>query len=82
MKLITSHLHSILANFYSRIVGGSAFPIAYIAILLEVPNSIAASGGLSISSEESNNDAGINSAVLVSIRLVQSGIALAGKSTS
>lgn len=68
-------------NTYSRVWGGSAFPSMVVGIMLLVPNSIAAAGGLSVSSSDASDDSTqqINSAVLVSIRLVQSGIGLAGE---
>jgi hypothetical protein len=45
-------------------------------ILLQVPNAIAAAGGLSADSD-TDNPQGINTAVLVSIRMIQVGIGLA-----
>ncbi|ORY35057.1 hypothetical protein BCR39DRAFT_516439 [Naematelia encephala] len=74
----------VLGNLYSRIGGGSAFPSMVVGILLEVPNAIAAAGGLSASSSDSSSDSSssdtssqINTAVIVSIRMVQVGIGLA-----
>ncbi|KAL7419421.1 pheromone-regulated protein prm10 [Cryptotrichosporon argae] len=79
----------VLGNLYSRLGGGSAFPSMVVGILLEVPNAIAAAGGLdasssssssssdSSSSSSSDDSAQINTAVLVSIRMIQVGIGLA-----
>jgi hypothetical protein len=53
----------ILGNLYSRLGGGSAFPSMVVGILLEVPNAIAAAGGLS--GGEDNDESQINNAVLV-----------------
>lgn len=65
----------LLGNIYSRIGGGSAFPSMVVGILLEVPNVIAAAGGLSISSSDSSTS--ISNAVLIAIRMVQTAIGLA-----
>jgi len=67
---------SVLGNLYSRLGGGSAFPSMVSGILLQVPNAIAAAGGLSADSD-TDNPQGINTAVLVSIRMIQVGIGLA-----
>jgi uncharacterized membrane protein YjjB (DUF3815 family) len=67
---------SVLGNLYSRLGGGSAFPSMVCGILLQVPNAIAAAGGLSADSD-TDNPQGINTAVLVSIRMIQVGIGLA-----
>jgi len=67
---------SVLGNLYSRLGGGSAFPSMVAGILLQVPNAIAAAGGLSADSD-TDNPQGINTAVLVSIRMIQVGIGLA-----
>lgn len=67
---------SVLGNLYSRLGGGSAFPSMVVGILLQVPNAIAAAGGLSADSD-TDNPQGINTAVLVSIRMIQVGIGLA-----
>jgi hypothetical protein len=63
---------------YSRMAGGSAFPSMVVGVLLLVPNAIAAAGGLSSASDddESTNNSSINSSVIVSIRMVQTGIGL------
>jgi hypothetical protein len=50
-----------------------------VGILLEVPNVIAAAGGLSISSSEGASSSSISSAVLIAIRMVQTAIGLAGE---
>lgn len=49
-----------------------------VGILLQVPNAIAAAGGLNASSDsDDNQQQGINAAVVISIRMVQVGIGLA-----
>lgn len=49
-----------------------------VGILLQVPNAIAAAGGLNASTDSGDgNQQGINTAVVISIRMVQVGIGLA-----
>lgn len=48
-----------------------------VGILLQVPNAIAAAGGLNASDSDDSNQQGINAAVVISIRMVQVGIGLA-----
>ncbi|KIR62543.1 hypothetical protein I314_03488 [Cryptococcus bacillisporus CA1873] len=66
----------VLGNLYSRLGRGSAFPSMACGILLLVPNAIAAAGGLGTSSSDqsdstnSNNEQEINTAIIVSIRMI------------
>nr|KIR47402.1 hypothetical protein I312_03163 [Cryptococcus bacillisporus CA1280] len=66
----------VLGNLYSRLGRGSAFPSMVCGILLLVPNAIAAAGGLGTSSSDqsdstnSNNEQEINTAIIVSIRMI------------
>ncbi|WWD16285.1 hypothetical protein CI109_100711 [Kwoniella shandongensis] len=86
VSAVSAFTIGILGNLYSRIWGGSAFPSMVVGILLEVPNAIAAAGGLSASADTSSSNSAsgsgsdtqqINTAVIVSIRMVQVGIGLA-----
>ncbi|OXG15955.1 hypothetical protein C349_05118 [Cryptococcus neoformans var. grubii Br795] len=73
----------VLGNLYSRLGRGSAFPSMVCGILLLVPNAIAAAGGLATNSRNqsdstnSNNEEEINTAVIVSIRMILVGVGLA-----
>ncbi|KIR71707.1 hypothetical protein I310_04385 [Cryptococcus deuterogattii CA1014] len=73
----------VLGNLYSRLGRGSAFPSMVCGILLLVPNAIAAAGGLGTSSSDqsdstnSNNEQEINTAIIVSIRMILVGVGLA-----
>lgn len=56
-----------------------AFPCMVTGILLLVPNSIAAAGGLSMSSSDDSQGQGqLSSTVLIAVRMVQTSIGLAG----
>ncbi|ODN73284.1 hypothetical protein, variant [Cryptococcus amylolentus CBS 6039] len=78
VSAVSAFAIGVLGNLYSRIGRGSAFPSMVVGILLIVPNAIAAAGGLGASSSgDSDTTEEINTAVIVSIRMVQVGIGLA-----
>ncbi|WVQ74265.1 hypothetical protein IAR50_003862 [Cryptococcus sp. DSM 104548] len=78
VSAVSAFAIGVFGNLYSRLGRGSAFPSMVVGILLVVPNAIAAAGGLgSSSSGDSNTTEEINTAVIVSIRMVQVGIGLA-----